>query len=60
LSTSSTKEINAALAGPKLKVRIVDLGETVLADSPAHFGSSIAYKTEKWAQVIKFSRAKPD
>jgi tripartite-type tricarboxylate transporter receptor subunit TctC len=32
------KEINAALADPKLKVRLADLGGTVLPGSPADFG----------------------
>src|SRR5262249_44420073 len=36
------KEINAGLADPKLKARLVDLGGTVLAGSPADFGKLIA------------------
>jgi tripartite-type tricarboxylate transporter receptor subunit TctC len=39
------KEINAGLADPKLKARLVDLGGTVLAGSPADFGKLIAEET---------------
>src|SRR5207253_560019 len=54
------KEINAALADPKIKARIADLGGTVLALSPAEFGKLIAEETEKWAKVVKFAGIKPD
>ena len=52
------REINAVLADPKMKARIVDFGYTVFASSPANFGTFIAAYTEKWAKVIKFSGAK--
>ncbi len=52
--------INAALADPKLKARIADLGGTALAGSPADFGKLIAEETDKWAKVVRFSGAKPD
>src|ERR1017187_10091923 len=54
------KEINAAIADPTIKARLVDIGGTVLPGSPADFGKLIADETEKWAKVIKFSGAKPD
>jgi tripartite-type tricarboxylate transporter receptor subunit TctC len=54
------KEINAALADPKMKARLADLGGTVLAGSPADFGKLIADEIEKWAKVIKFAGIKAD
>ena len=47
------KEINAALADPKLKARLADLGGTVLAASPTDFGKLITDETEKWGNVIR-------
>ncbi len=54
------KEINAALADPKIRERIVNLGNTVSEGSPADFGQFIADETEKWAKVVKFAGAKAD
>ncbi len=54
------QEINAALADPRIKARLADLGGTVLAGSPADFGKLIAEETEKWAKVIKFAGIKPE
>jgi tripartite-type tricarboxylate transporter receptor subunit TctC len=54
------KEINAALADPKVKARLADLGGTPLLGSPADFGKLIAEETEKWGKVVKFSGAKAD
>src|SRR5205085_4350820 len=47
------KEINAALADPKMKARLEDLGGTVLPGTPADFGKLIADETEKWGKVIR-------
>jgi tripartite-type tricarboxylate transporter receptor subunit TctC len=54
------REINAGLASPMIKARLVELGSMVLAGTPAEFGKLIAEETEKWAKVVKFSGAKPD
>ena len=53
-------EINAGLADPKVKMRLADMGGTVLALSPADFGKLIADETEKWAKVIKFAGIKAE
>src|SRR5262249_61955174 len=52
-------EINAALADPKIKARLADLGLTVLAGSPADFGKLIADETAKWSKVIRAANIKP-
>ena len=54
------KEINAALADPRMKARIVDLGGDVLALSPADFGKFIAEETEKWGKVIRALNIRAD
>jgi tripartite-type tricarboxylate transporter receptor subunit TctC len=54
------KEINAALADPKFKARLADLGGTVLSGSPVEFGKFIADETEKSAKVVKFAGLKPE
>jgi tripartite-type tricarboxylate transporter receptor subunit TctC len=54
------KEVNAALADPKMKARFSDLGGTVIAGSPADFGSFIADETERWGKVVKFAGIKPE
>jgi tripartite-type tricarboxylate transporter receptor subunit TctC len=54
------KEINAALADPTIKARLVDLGGTPLPGSPADFGKLIADETEKWGKVIWAANIKPD
>jgi tripartite-type tricarboxylate transporter receptor subunit TctC len=53
-------EINAALADPKIKARLIDLGGTVLRGSTAEFGKLIADETEKWAKVVKLAGLKPE
>jgi tripartite-type tricarboxylate transporter receptor subunit TctC len=54
------REINAALDDPNLKTRLVDLGGTLLAGSPADFGKLIADDTEKWGKVIRAANIKPE
>jgi tripartite-type tricarboxylate transporter receptor subunit TctC len=52
--------INAALDDPKLKTRLVDLGGTLLAGSPADFSKLIADDTEKWGKVIRAANIKAE
>ena len=54
------KEINAALADPKITARLTDLGSKPLAGSPADFGKLIADEIEKWGKVVKFAGVKAD
>jgi len=53
-------EINSALADPKMKAQLADLGGTILAGSPADFGKLIAEETEKWGKVVRAANIKPE
>jgi tripartite-type tricarboxylate transporter receptor subunit TctC len=54
------REINAALADPKMKARFADIGGEPLAGSPAAFGKLIAEETEKWGKVVRAANLKPE
>ena len=54
------KEINAALADPRIKARLADLGSTPFAQSPDDFARLIASDTEKWGKVIRAANIKPE
>ena len=47
------KEINAVLAEPGIKARLIDLGGEPLIGSPEDFGKMIVAETEKWEKVVK-------
>jgi tripartite-type tricarboxylate transporter receptor subunit TctC len=47
------KAMNAALADPKMKARIAELGGTPMPMSPAEFGKLLGDETEKWGTVVK-------
>jgi tripartite-type tricarboxylate transporter receptor subunit TctC len=54
------KEINLALAEPKTKARLADLGAAPLTGSPADFGRFIAAEAEKWGKVIRTAGIKAE
>jgi tripartite-type tricarboxylate transporter receptor subunit TctC len=54
------REINAALADPRIKARFADLGATVLPGSVADFRKFIADDTDKWAKVIRGANIKAE
>ena len=54
------KQLNAALADPKIKGRIEELGGTVTGGTPAEFGKILSEAAEKWAKVIKTAGIKAD
>jgi tripartite-type tricarboxylate transporter receptor subunit TctC len=53
-------EINAALADPQFKGRLIDLGGTPMPLSVAQFSQFIDTEIGKWAKVVKFSGAKAE
>ena len=54
------RDINAALADPKIKGRFEGLGATTIVVSPAEFGRHLETETEKWGKVVKFLGVKPN
>ncbi len=53
-------EINAALADPATKARLLDLGVEPMPMTPAAFGKFMAEETDKWGKVVKFANLKVD
>jgi tripartite-type tricarboxylate transporter receptor subunit TctC len=47
------KDINAVLAEPEMKKRLVELGGDPLIGTPKAFGAMIVAETEKWKKVIE-------
>jgi len=54
------REINAALADPKLKARLAELGAEVFTGTPEDYGHYLKGEIERWAKVIEFSGAKAE
>ena len=52
------REINAVLAEPAIKAKLIDLGGDPLIGPPEAFGAMIAAETAKWEKVVKFAGAK--
>jgi tripartite-type tricarboxylate transporter receptor subunit TctC len=52
------RHINAGLADPQVRARLVGLGGTVVANSSADFGKRIAADAHKWADVIRTANIK--
>ncbi len=54
------REINAAIADPKIKARIEDLGGIAFPGSAADFGKFVQAETDKWRPVVIKSGATVD
>ncbi|MCX7315140.1 MAG: tripartite tricarboxylate transporter substrate binding protein [Alphaproteobacteria bacterium] len=52
------KVLNEALAEPKFRMRLDEIGGAPLSGTPADFGKLIVEDTEKWGKVVNFSGAK--
>ena len=46
-------EVNAVLAEPAVKAKLIDLGGEPLIGPPEAFGKMIVAETEKWSKVVK-------
>jgi tripartite-type tricarboxylate transporter receptor subunit TctC len=49
------RTVNAALADPKVKARLAELGGIPMPGPPAEFGKLLADETDKWAKAVKFA-----
>ena len=54
------REINAALADPKLKAQLAELGAQVFTGTPEDYGRYLRGEIERWKKVIEFSGAKAE
>jgi tripartite-type tricarboxylate transporter receptor subunit TctC len=54
------KEIDAALADPKIMARFAEVGSVPKSMTPADFGKFIAQDTEKWGKVIRADNIKAE
>jgi tripartite-type tricarboxylate transporter receptor subunit TctC len=52
------REINTALADPRMRARIADLGSVAFPSSTADLAQLIAADTEKWVKVIRTANIK--
>jgi tripartite-type tricarboxylate transporter receptor subunit TctC len=46
-------EVNAVMAEPAIKAKLIELGGDPLIDTPEAFGKMMAAETEKWTKVVK-------
>jgi tripartite-type tricarboxylate transporter receptor subunit TctC len=47
------REINAVLAEPEIKKRLIELGGEPLIGTPDAFGAMVVAETDKWEKVVK-------
>ncbi len=51
-------EVNAVMAEPEMRKRLVELGGDPLIQSPEAFGEQIKAETQKWKKVVEFAGLK--
>lgn len=52
------KQVNAVLAEPDTRKRLIELGGDPLIQSPEQFGAEIVAETAKWKKVVEFAGLK--
>ena len=52
------REINAVLAEPEIRKRLIELGGEPLIATPEAFGTMIKAETEKWKKVVEYAGIK--
>ena len=52
------REVNLALADPKIRAKLAELGGTLTPGTPEDFGKTIVEETEKWAKVVNAAGVK--
>ena len=51
-------EVNRALADPKMRAKLAEIGGTPIPGTPEDFGRVVASEVEKWSKVVNASGAK--
>src|SRR4029079_10067528 len=49
------REVNAALADPRMKSKLADVGGVPIPGTPEQFWAIHRMETEKWAKIVQFS-----
>src|SRR5579864_912331 len=52
------RQVNAALADPKMQESIANLGSVPMSMAPVEFGKLIADEAEKWGKVVRAANVK--
>ena len=53
-------EVDVALAEPKVKAQLADMGAVPMAMTAVEFGKFIAAETEKWGNLVRAANLKPE
>ena len=58
--TKLNKEINAALAEPVFRKRVMDMGVTIMGGTPEDVQTFIVSEGKKWSEVVRLAGVKID